>query len=175
MKIALLILAILIALVIILLVIGYLIPKGHVASSRVTIPRPASEIWPVVSDVKSCPDWWKSVKSVERAPDQNGNPVFVLKSSHGPMPLAVIESIENKRFVTKIASDKLPFGGSWTYELAESGGVTTVTVTERGEIYNPIFRLLSRIMGYHATLDSYLTSLADHFGSGDKPVHVPAG
>lgn len=175
MKIALLILAILIALVIILLVIGYLMTRGHVASSRVTIQRPASEIWPVVSDVESLPKWWKRVRSVERIPDRDGHAVYVLKSDQGPMPMAVVESVPNQRFVTRIVGDELPFGGSWTYELSESGGVTTVTVTERGEIYNPFFRLVSRVVGYHATLDSYLTSLAAHFGSGDKPSHVPAG
>lgn len=175
MRIALIIFAVIVALIIILLIIGYLIPKRHVASSRVTIQRPASEVWPVVSDVESLPKWWKRVKSVERTPDQDGQPVYVLKSNQGPMPMAVVESVPGERFVTRIVGDTLPFGGSWTYELAESGGVTTVTVTERGEIYNPFFRLVSRAMGYHATLDSYLTSLAAHLGSSEKPVHVPAG
>jgi hypothetical protein len=39
-------------------------------------------------------------------------------------------------------------------------GGSTLTITENGEIYNPIFRCISHyVMGYTATMDRYLDAL----------------
>jgi hypothetical protein len=36
-----------------------------------------------------------------------------------------------------------------------------LTITEEGEIYNPVFRFVSRfVIGYTATIDGYLARLA---------------
>ena len=44
--------------------------------------------------------------------------------------------------------------------LEESGGKTKVTITENGEVYNPIFRFVSKfIIGYSATANRYLADL----------------
>ncbi len=46
-------------------------------------------------------------------------------------------------------------------ELAAAAGGTRVRVTEDGEVYNPLFRFVSRfIMGHTATMDRYLDDLA---------------
>ncbi len=44
------------------------------------------------------------------------------------------------RIVREIVGDDLPFGGTWTYELAEEGGAPRVTLTEDGFIKPPFFR-----------------------------------
>ena len=54
----------------------------------------------------------------------------------------VVEQVPPTRFVTRIA-DAQEFGGTWTIDLAPHGGETTVTITERGEVYNPAFRFMS--------------------------------
>jgi hypothetical protein len=63
--------------------------------------------------------------------------------------------------VTRIADPHLPFGGTWTYEVAPAvGGGSTLTITENGEVYNLVFRFISRfVMGYTATIDRYLEAL----------------
>ncbi len=77
----------------------------------------------------------------------------------------VAESTEPVRLVMRIADDKLPFGGIWTYEIQEEAGGTRITITEDGEIYSPFFRVMSRFFfGYHATQESYLTALSTRFG-----------
>ena len=48
-------------------------------------------------------------------------------------------------------------------EATPSGG-TRVTVTEEGEVYNPIFRVVSRFMDPSATIRQYLTNLAARLG-----------
>jgi hypothetical protein len=64
----------------------------------------------------------------------------------------------------RIADAELPFGGTWTYEIRPADGGSTLTITEDGEVYNPIFRLISRLTGQRGTITEYHTSLARKFG-----------
>jgi len=69
----------------------------------------------------------------------------------------VIESIAEQKLVTRIADKNLPFGGTWTYEIAPDNRGTTLTITEHGEVYNPVFRFISRsVIGHTAQIDQYL-------------------
>ena len=66
---------------------------------------------------------------------------------------------------TKVV-DNRHFGGTWTWDL-ESAYETEchLTITEDGEIYNPVFRFIARFfMDYRATIDSYHAALASRFG-----------
>jgi hypothetical protein len=66
--------------------------------------------------------------------------------------------------VTRIADKTLTFGGAWTYELSPQGGGTRLVITEHGEVYNPLFRFMSRfVFGHTATLDRYLADLGRVF------------
>jgi len=54
----------------------------------------------------------------------------------------------------------LPLGGKWTYELRPVQGGTTLRITEDGEVFNPIFRFMSRfVFTHHRTIDRYLGDL----------------
>ena len=89
------------------------------------------------------------------------------------MPLEVLESDPPRKMVTRIADPNLPFGGTWTYQIEETSKGSRITITENGEIYNPIFRTVARFfMGYHATMDGYLKALGEKFGETVEPVHV---
>ena len=48
----------------------------------------------------------------------------------------------------------------------------TVCITEEGWISNPVFRAVASLMGFHGTLDSYLTALAGRFGVSYRPEHL---
>ena len=111
------------------------------------------------------PSWRLNVIKVERLPDQNGHPVWreTYKSGES-LPLEMLESLPPRRLVGRIADPKLPFGGTWTYEIMPADGGCTITITERGEVYNPIFRLVSRFMNQAGTIEEYLTYLAHKFG-----------
>jgi len=77
-----------------------------------------------------------------------------------------VESVPPRRLVTKIADAKLPFGGTWVYEIVPAGDSCTLTITENGEVYNPLFRFMSRfIIGQTATIDRYLDALKAKLGS----------
>ncbi|HMA23731.1 MAG TPA: hypothetical protein VKP00_07045, partial [Gemmatimonadaceae bacterium] len=48
-----------------------------------------------------------------------------------------------------------------------------VTIVERGSVYNPLFRFVSRFfMGHTATIDAYLRALGKRFGEEPVPVVV---
>ena len=73
---------------------------------------------------------------------------------------AIVQQERPRRLVTAIVDKKLPYGGSWTYEFAPAAGGTTLTVVERGEVYNPVFRFVSRyVIGHTRTLDAYFSDL----------------
>lgn len=146
-------------------VVGYLLPKGHIATRTVRLGAPPETIWALVTDYSAQPTWRSKLKAVERAPDQNGHEVWREIASDGSvMPLETLDAIPPAKLIRKIADPKLPFGGTWTYELTPDGAATRITITERGEVYNPIFRVVSRFMNQRATIDRFLTDLAGKLG-----------
>lgn len=72
--------------------------------------------------------------------------------------------------VGRIASTDVPFGGTWTFQVAPDGSGARVTITERGWVSNPIFRFVSRfVIGETATMDTYLRALGKRFGEKVSP------
>lgn len=72
----------------------------------------------------------------------------------------IVEQAPPRRLVTRVADPELPYGGTWTFELEPDGSGTRLTITERGQIHNPIFRVIARfVFGYAATMETYLDAL----------------
>jgi hypothetical protein len=163
MKWLLLVLGILVALVAIVALIGTMLAKAH---SAARFRQPPEAIWRAITDVEAFPSWRADVKSVERLPDRNGGPAWRETDKHGQvLPLEVIEWDPPRKLVGRINDPKLPFGGTWTYEIALADGGCALTITENGEIYNPIFRFMARfVFGYSATMEGYLRSLGKKYG-----------
>ena len=80
--------------------------------------------------------------------------------------MRVEETQPPSRFVTRITDPDQPFGGTWTFEIVPNGvNQSLVTITERGEIYDPLFRFMSRfVFGYTSTMDDCLAALTRKFG-----------
>ena len=173
MRILVIVLASLVGLLALVFVCGMMIPATHVASRSILLSKPQDEVWLVLSDFSKYSTWAPAVSGTKRLPDQDGHPVWSLEGKWAmPLALDVVET--PRQLVTRIADPKLPFGGTWTWDLSPENGGTRIVVTERGEIRSPIFRLLSRfIFGYNATIDAYLEALAKHFGEAAKPGPPP--
>ncbi|MGI8989436.1 MAG: SRPBCC family protein [Bryobacteraceae bacterium] len=140
---------------------GALLPKAHTAARRATLRQPPEAVYRVITDVETYPKWRPGVKSVERTPfgwreiDSRGSAITY----------ETVEASPPRRFVARIADSKLPFGGTWTYDIEPASNGSALTITENGEVYNPIFRFVSRfIMGHTATIDAYLKALGGKFG-----------
>jgi len=170
---ALIAVAILAGLVGIAAIAGSLLPREHVASSRITLPQSADSIWSVVRDPSSLVGTWSDLAEARRVDDPAGREVWSEKVSGFEMRLIMEESIPPSRLVTRIdAAPDAVFGGRWVYELAPMGPGTTVTVTEEGWVGNPLFRLMSKLGGQHGSIDGYLKALGRKLGAEVKPEHV---
>jgi hypothetical protein len=141
--------------------VGWFLPVGHVASRSAAFTRPPQDVYAAVSDVAAYPRWWSELSRVEMLPMTNGRVRFRQHTSSGPLVMEVVESVPPSRFVTRIDDPEQPFGGTWTFELTPEAGGTRLTITERGEVYNPVFRFLSRfVFGHTGTIDSFLEALS---------------
>ncbi|MFJ9949053.1 hypothetical protein [Kitasatospora sp. NPDC091207] len=60
-----------------------------------------------------------------------------------------------------MADPDLPWGGTWTLVLTPAGQGCSLTVTERGEVYQPFYRAVSHYgLGESAGVRRYLAALA---------------
>ncbi len=140
--------------------IGSRLAQSHRASVTRVFPDAADAIWSAITDIEAFPSWRAGVTRVERLPDRNGYPAWIEEGGSGKLTLAV-ERMERPRvLVGRIADPSLPFGGTWTYEIVAEGAGSRLTITENGEIYNPLFRFMARfVFGYEGTIRAYMSSL----------------
>jgi hypothetical protein len=173
MKIVLIVVIGLVVVIGILALIGSLLPREHQASSRITLSKPAADVWAVVRNFGALQGTWKDLKSAHRLPDEGGKEVWKQSVGGFATRLLVEEDRAPSHLITRIdAPPDAPFGGKWIYELQPAGGGTQVTVTEDGYVSNPIFRVMMHLMGVHRSADAYLRALGSKFGETVKPVHV---
>lgn len=150
-----------VVLVLAMLVVGWLLPEKHRASRQATFASPPEAVWALITNVDAFPSWRSDVKTVQRLPDRNGRTAWVEEGSNGRITLAVERSEAPHVLVLRIADPDLPFGGTWTYEISRTANGSTLTITEDGEIYNPMFRVMARfVFGYESTMAAYLTAAA---------------
>jgi uncharacterized membrane protein len=154
----------------IIALIGSRLPKAHVASRSILLHRSAQDVYAVVRDFDSAPKWRSDLKRIE-VDAQPGRPVYFREEGkNGTINYEVVEDVPTQRMVTRIRDTDLGFSGQWTYQFAPENGGTRVTIREDGEVSNVIFRFMSHyVFGQTATIDSYLTSLAKHFGEDVTP------
>ncbi len=139
------------------LLIGAMLPKEHVVSRKMVIAASPDQVFALIAG----PSGWRGVK-YERLTE---SPLLWRETdSSGGITYQRVETVAPRRIVNRIADPKLPFGGTWTYDVVPAGSVTELTITENGEVYNPLFRFVSRfIMGHAATIEKYQKDLAAHF------------
>jgi uncharacterized protein YndB with AHSA1/START domain len=163
------------AIVAVIALLGARLPVGHVASRSVVIGVPADVVFKTITDFSSAPSWRKNLKSVTVDTDSTtGRQRVTEESSTGAMTMEVEQLIPPTRLVMRIVGEDLPYGGAWAYALEPQGNATLVTISEHGEVYNPVFRFIAKyIMGHTGTMDTYLTDLGRKFGTEVTPVDAP--
>ena len=146
--------------------IGSMLPKAHVASRSILLHRSPQEVYAVVRDFGSAPKWRADVKRIEVE-----TPVYFREvGKHGTTNYELVEDVPGQKMVTRIRDTDLGYSGQWTYSFTPENGGTRVTIREDGEVSNVLFRFMSHyIFGQTSTIDSYLTSLARHFGEAAAP------
>lgn len=116
--------------------IGFFLPVAHEASRSADFNRPPETVFALIAGPATYKTWWDGA-DVESA---------------------VVESVPPNRLVTKIVGEA-QFGGTWTFEIAAISSGSRLTITERGEIYNPVFRTLAKyVFGYTSTMEGFLAA-----------------
>jgi len=126
----------LIAVVGVVALVGFFLPVGHEASRSAEFNRPPEIVFGLIADPAGYRGWWDGAE----------------------VKTAVVETVPPSRLVTKIV-DETQFGGTWTFEVTPTPSGSRLTITERGEIYNVVFRALAKyVIGYTGTMESFLAA-----------------
>jgi uncharacterized protein YndB with AHSA1/START domain len=169
MKIALFVLLGLVALLAVVALVFYLaglqMPREHRSVVTATFKTSRAAVWTAITNYAAMPSWWPAVKAIrtEKLPD--GTELTWNKDSHGQeIPFRTGESRVNEKLVRVIAKDDLPFGGTWTFALADApGGGTQLTLIEDGFINPAIFRAVATwFIGLDATQKDFVANLEKH-------------
>ena len=149
--------------------VGSMLPKGHRASRTTMVAAAPSVVFGVITDFARAPEWRRGVKQVEILPDDGRGRIVREHGKQGVVPYRVEVFDPPKRLVMRIADPSLPYGGSWTYDLRDAGNGTEITITEDGEVFNPIFRVMQKFFfSPYASLDAYLEDLRKRVSGGSK-------
>jgi uncharacterized membrane protein len=144
--------------------VGMALPIAHVATSDAFVNQPPDAVFARISDPANYGTWRPDLESVEVL----GHDPLRWKE-HSAGDVITYEAIERRspdRFVSRIADDGLPFGGTWTWELRAEENGTRVTITEHGEVYHPLFRFMSRFVFSHtAAMEQVLRQLQSTSGA----------
>lgn len=141
--------------------IGAVLPKAHSASRTARVDLPPDALYTLLTDVAQYQSWRPDVTSLTRLADKNGMPAWIEVSNGMKIPMRFERMERPTLLVGRIDTDALPFGGTWTYRIVPAGGAASdLTITEDGEVKNPVFRFMSKfVFGHYATLDAFLKNL----------------
>jgi uncharacterized protein YndB with AHSA1/START domain len=162
----LIVMGVLLGLLVLIFVTGMLLSKAHVVSRSLKIKAPPDKLWPVIGDFENVPTWHPQVIQVERLPDHHGREVWRETYKGGyRITLETTECLPPRRLIRSIAAEKGPFTGCWEFEITPAEEGCRLTITEKGEVSNPVFRFMFRLfMDPAMYLEKYLKALAAKFG-----------
>ncbi|MGA2848312.1 MAG: SRPBCC family protein [Terracidiphilus sp.] len=166
MKVALILIGVVVLMAVGAVAIGALLPKRHVVTRTALFKANPEKLFALIAgdqrwrpDVKACEMITEGGTQFQRETSKRGETIlYELEESRPPLAIQ-----------RRIATENLPYGGSWSFELEPEDGETRVRITEDGEVYNPFFRFVSRfVIGQTATLDAYLAAMGKAVGENVK-------
>jgi hypothetical protein len=163
MKILLIVACGLVLLVLGVVLTGALLPKRHVVSRSASYRATPERLFSLIAGAQ---DWRPDVCSCEAVPDAGGRELVRETTRNGEtITYEILDRTAPTSIKRRIATPGLPYSGMWIYSLQRNGELTTVRITEDGEVYNPVFRFMSRfVLGHTHTLDGYLHALGKAVG-----------
>jgi len=158
MKILLIVAVVVAALILMVVVIGAALPKHHTATRTAFIRATPEAVFRFISG----PQDWRTDLAKTSAQEENGRTLIRETDKRGQtITYEVVDSRPPTLLKRTIRDKSLPFGGSWTWEIQPQQGGCSVTIIEDGEVFNPVFRFVSRfVIGHTRTIDSYLAMLS---------------
>jgi len=159
-------LLLIVAVLAVVFVVGYRLPEQHTATRDRIFSATPERIFKEIATVSAYPKWRSGVQGVQMLPDSQGMTHFTEQDMTGDVAYVFEHVVPNRQLVLTISDTKLPYSGSWTFDLTPVSGGTQVSITEEGAVHNPIFRFMSRyVYGHFKTIDGYLADLDKRLGN----------
>ena len=147
--------------VVLVFIIGAMLPRDHTAERTITVPATPETLYTRLADFANRPQWITGLQKVTIEP---GGRFYTEFHGSDALRMEIVELTKPSRIITRIADEKLEFGGIWTITIAPLNTSATVTVREDGFVKSPLFRFVSRfIMGHTRTMDQFLKDLAAQY------------
>jgi uncharacterized protein YndB with AHSA1/START domain len=144
---------------------GSRMPREHRSQMTAKFAADRASVWDALVDYDAMPHWWPAVKSVRTERLTDGTVITWNTDAHGnEVPFRTAEMAVQVKLVRVITATDQPFGGSWTFELADTpSGGTTLTLTEEGWIQPPVYRAVAKwITGLDTTQRDFMVHLGKH-------------
>ena len=153
----------LVALILLVVVIGTLLPRTHVASRSAVFKATPEQLFALIDGPQT---WRSNVKKYETVSIQDGRRQWRETDDHGQtITYEAVERHPPALLRTRIVTTNLPYSGMWTMSLEPRDGSTALRITEQGQVYNPLFRFVSRfVIGQTRTIETYLRDLGTATG-----------
>jgi len=145
----------------VLYIIGFFMPVRHSLSVSRHYALPRAELWRILTDFSEYTRWRTDLSKIQRLDDHAGADVWLETDRHAQaIAYLTSELVQQQRLKRDIVTDNLPFGGSWTFLLTDNQALTTLTITENGEVYNALFRVMGKyIIGFDRSINRFLDDL----------------
>jgi hypothetical protein len=159
MKIAVIAVGVPVGLALLVIGIGALLPKEHTARRSALFKAAPERLFALIDG----PQTWRSgIKNYALLGMENGRKRWEETDAHGQtICYEAVEREAPKLLRTRIVTEGLPYSGTWTLRLEPKEGATVLEITEQGEVYNPLFRFVSRfVIGQSGTIEKYIRDLA---------------
>jgi hypothetical protein len=152
--------------------VGLLVPADHAARCTVLIRKEPAELWTTVVDFERWAEWNAGIERVVPGPSRDQNDVWLVTADFGEAELEVTKLNEPTELETRMSAGS--FTGTWTYEFLEVPAGTTLTITERGTVSNPLFRTMMLFTDEHGSMKDFMLALGTEHGLEVEPREVDA-
>jgi hypothetical protein len=152
-------------------VTGFVLPREHTASVRAHYRAAPGPLYDAIIAVADGPKWRTGLEGVvvlEQSPL-----TWRETAEWGTLTMVMDEATPPSRVVTRIADTSEGFGGTWTYVIAPEENGSVVTITEKGFVDNPLFRVMSKfVFGHYKAMETYTEDLGRKFSETVQPERV---
>lgn len=170
----LLVMALVVSIVLAVLVGGFVTPRKHTAARTVVLRAAPEAVWKLVRTVTEYPNWRDDLQSVEMIAGNDPRPAWTEIGLTKSVSYRAELDEAPTRFTARILDEDLGYSGEWQYVIAPFNGGTRLTITEVGEVANPVFRFFGNFIGYTRSIEAYMNNLAAELRENAKPEPVAA-
>lgn len=157
---------------------GSALPERTVTVRGVLLPASQADIWSVISDFKTLPEWHSKIESITPIPEIGAQDVLwhVKALEKQEYTFKSIYQLEPEAMKLEIVENNLPFTSEWNIslidkteheqgdEISQTVPQTFIKVSEEAITPNPFSRFfMSYFIGYEVGVEDYLKSLAIRF------------